>query len=57
MDTKLGEVVLAAVLSDPEGAGHFITQAIDDAESSEAVARSSADKDAVLPAPVPKAAE
>ena len=57
MDTKLGEVFLAAVLKDPVGAGHFIAQAIDDAESSEAVARSPADKDALPPAPVPEAAE
>ena len=54
MDTKLGDVLLAAVLKDPAGAGHFIAQAIDDAESPEAVAGSAADKATV---PAAKAAE
>ena len=57
MDTKLGDVLLSAVLKDPAGAGHFIAQAIDDAESSEAVAAPHADKAATPVAPTPKAAE
>ena len=47
MDTKLGDVLLAAVLKDPASAGHFITQAINDAESSNAVADPAADRAAV----------
>ena len=46
-----------AVGSKPAGAGHFVAQAIDKAESSSAVAGSPTDSDAVRPAPVPKAAE
>ncbi len=57
MDTKLGDVLLAAVLKDPAGAGHFIAQAIDDAESPEAAAGSPAGKATVPAAPTPKAAE
>jgi H+-transporting ATPase len=43
--------------SRPAGAGHFVAQAIDEAESSRAVAAPPVDKDAVRPPPVPKAAE
>jgi H+-transporting ATPase len=43
--------------SRPAGAGHFVAQAIDEAESSSAVAGSPTDNDAVRPKPVPKAAE
>lgn len=38
MDTKLGDVLLAAVSKDPASAGRLIAQAIDDAEASEAAA-------------------
>ena len=57
MDTKLGDVLLPAVLKDPAGAGNFIAEAINDAESSDAVAPPAADKAATPPAPTPKAAE
>ncbi len=54
MDTKLGDVLLAAVLKNPADAGHFIAQAIDDAESSNAVAEPPVDRAAMS---APKAAE
>ena len=57
MDTKLKDVLLAAMLKDPAGAGHYITQAIDDAESSDAAAGPSADKAKTPTAPIPEAAE
>jgi H+-transporting ATPase len=39
MDTKLGDVLLAAVSKDPASAGRLIAQAIDNAEAPEAAAR------------------
>lgn len=57
MDTKLGDVLLAAVLKDPASAGHFITAAIDDAESSETGPELPANKATITAAPNPKAAE
>jgi H+-transporting ATPase len=48
-DTKLGEVLLAAVRKDPAGAGHFIAQAIDDAGFSEVGSGSPAHR-ATIPA-------
>ena len=57
MDTKLGDVLLAAVEKGPAEAGRLITQAIDDSKSSDAVAGSSTDKTTMLEAPTPKAAE
>ena len=57
MDTKLGDVLLAAVLKDPAGVGHFIAQAINDAESPEAVAGPPAHEATMPAAPTPKAAE
>jgi H+-transporting ATPase len=56
MDTKLGDLLPDSVLKDPASAGHFIAQAIEDAESSDAIAASPADKATVPAVPTPKAA-
>jgi H+-transporting ATPase len=57
LDTKLKDVLLAAVLKDPAAAGDFIAKAIDDAEASQAGAAPQADKAPIPTAPAPKAAE
>ena len=55
IDTKLGDVLLAAVLKDPAGAGRLITEAIAEAEQPPAVVKP---PDAKAPAvPAPKAAK
>jgi H+-transporting ATPase len=56
-DTKLGEVLLAAVRSDPAGAGHFIAQALDDAGLSETGSGPPGNKATIPAAPTTKAAE
>jgi H+-transporting ATPase len=56
MDTKLGDVLRDSVLKDPASAGLFIAQAIKDAELSDAVAASPADKAIVPAVQTPKAA-
>jgi hypothetical protein len=56
-DTKLGEVLLAAVRKDPAGAGHFIAQAIDDAGVSEMGSGSPVPKAMIPAAPTTRAAE
>jgi H+-transporting ATPase len=57
MDTKLGDVLLAAVLKDPAGAGHLISHAIDEAESPDVEAAPPADKPTKPAVPTPQAAE
>ena len=51
LNTKLGDVLLAALSKDPADAGHLVAQAITEAESPEVAASPPADK------PAPKAAE
>jgi len=56
LDTKLGDVLLVAIIKDPPDAGRLIAQAITGAESPEAVAPAAADKTTVPVVPPPKAA-
>jgi H+-transporting ATPase len=54
LDTKLGDVLLAALLKDPADSGRLVAQAITDAESPDADAKPAEAKPA---APAPRAAE
>ena len=54
---KLGDVLLAAVLKDPAGAGRLITEAIAEAEQPSAVVKPPEAKAAAPAAPAPQAAK
>jgi hypothetical protein len=56
LDTKLGDVLLAAISKDPPDAGRLIAQAITGVESPETVAPAAADKTTLPAVPTPKAA-
>ena len=57
IDTKLGDILLAAVLKDPAGAGRLITEAIAEAEQPSAVVKPPDAKAAAPAVPAPQAAK